>query len=404
MLFSSHAEFVSVFLAIVAFQVVLRLSQNPWLRNLSLLAINVLLLLSFLEVNTVFNLSILATVFYGGSLLLLKRKRKALLVGLIALVTGLFVIKNYPWVHDLLEDSLFFFLNDTVSVVERVGLSYLLFRMIHYAVDVHQGRINNKNFLTYWNYLFYFPNFLAGPIDRFQNFKYWLESPRKGYINRLFFSGVGRVFIGAVKTVLVVPLFSEYAVDHQALQEIMAPPQAILLSLLLYSAYIFIEFSGYSDIAIGTGYMMGIRTEENFQSPYLSQNISEFWRKWHISFSSFLKDYLFMPLIRWMNRFSIRQWPLLVSCLGYVLVFGICGLWHGSTLSFFIWGLWHGVGLSLYKLYTALMVPRMSTKLLESVWYKGLAGIVTFGFVTLGWAWFNYSVEEVIEMGGLLWA
>ena len=143
-------------------------------------------------------------------------------------------------------------------------------------------------------------------------------------------------------------------------------------------------------------YMMGIRTPENFKNPYLSANIAEFWKRWHITFSTFLKIYVFKPLIALLNRFPIRKCRMLVSVIAYMLTFFVCGLWHGSTLNFVLWGLWHGLGLSVYKVFT-FHHPIKDTRV-----NRILGIVITFVFVTVGWIFFNYPEKDLWEMVNLL--
>ena len=172
---------------------------------------------------------------------------------------------------------------------------------------------------------------------------------------------------------------------------------AVISAALLYSLYIYIDFSGYCDMAIGMAYMMGIRTPENFNNPYFSTNISEFWKRWHITFSTFLKIYVFKPVITLLNRLPIARWRMLVSVTAYLVTFLVCGLWHGSTVNFVLWGLWHGIGLSVYKIFTykktakPLTLPRK---------IAGIGG--TFLFVTVGWIFFNYPIDNLLTMFKLL--
>lgn len=250
---------------------------------------------------------------------------------------------------------------------------------------------------AYLNYLFFFPTFMAGPIDTLNNFHYWLTTTRVRFNRRMLLAGIGRIFIGALKTLLIVPLIKPFAIDYQILMPQLGVWGAVISAALLYSLYIYIDFSGYCDMAIGMAYMMGIRTPENFNNPYFSTNISEFWKRWHITFSTFLKIYVFKPVIALLNRLPIAKWRMLVSVTAYLVTFLVCGLWHGSTVNFVLWGLWHGIGLSVYKIFTykktakPLTLPRK---------IAGIGG--TFLFVTVGWIFFNYPIDNLLTMFKLL--
>ena len=191
-----------------------------------------------------------------------------------------------------------------------------------------------------------------------------------------------------------------YAVDYHTLMPAHSAWVAISLSLLAYSAYIYFDFSGYSDIAIGTAYLVGIRTPENFNNPYFSKNLSEFWKRWHITFSNFLMLYVFKPFINLFNTLINPKHRLLVTTLCYLLTFLICGLWHGSHLNFVDWGLWHGAGLTANKIWTVKLKPLLT--FCQTRLYSIASIAVTFSYVTIGWVFFAYSTEQLHTIFSLL--
>ncbi len=278
---------------------------------------------------------------------------KKILTSTLFLLIFLFCLRNYAWFSDLLTRNGFGSTADSLSLVGRVGLSYILFRLLHFLVDSYRGKIyRDLNVLTFLNYIFFFPTFLSGPIDRYNNFAYWEKQNRRVLSVDLIFQGSSRLFIGAVKKIMIVPFILPFVNDLS--QWGMISPDwhwQILLSVLAYTFYIYFDFSGYSDIAIGSAYLIGIKTPENFNNPYFAQDISEFWKKWHISFSSILTEYVFKPFVIGLsNRFPASP-RIRISIIGYLYTFVICGLWHGSTLNFVYWGLWHGIGLAIFKLW-----------------------------------------------------
>ena len=397
MLFSSYELFFEILIFVFLFVLVKWGFKKSWLDNLLLVGGNILILLHIVSWKSLFLLSLLALLAYGAGLLLWKRKSGWVLGIVLSLLILLFSVRNYPLVQTWLGDWWTNLLCKHFLSVEKIGLSYILFRLIHWLVESYKGTLRSRNFLTYLNYLFFFPTFMAGPIDTFNNFHYWLGTIQVRFNRRMLFAGVGRIFIGAVKALLIVPLIKPYAVDYETLLPHFSPWVAVCSAALLYSLYIYIDFSGYCDMAIGMAYMMGVRTPENFNNPYLSTNISEFWKRWHITFSTFLKQYVFKPVIALLNRLPIAKHRMVVSVTAYLLTFLVCGLWHGSTLNFVLWGLWHGVGLSVYKLFTygkevtMLTPPR-----------KVLGVCATFLFVTIGWLFFNYPVDRLLIMFKLL--
>jgi alginate O-acetyltransferase complex protein AlgI len=198
----------------------------------------------------------------------------------------------------------------------------------------------------------------------------------------------------------IVPLLVPYALDYSALLVDYSPVGAISINLLAYSAYIYLDFSGYSDIAVGTAYLVGIKTPENFNNPYFSINLAEFWKNWHITFSNFLRLYVFMPFVNLYNSIFNPKHRMFVTIMCYLSTFLICGLWHGDTVNFVYWGLWHGVGLSINKIWTVMVVA--DSQVTNALWYKVGSVVITFVFVTIGWVFFNYSSVELLEIYSML--
>lgn len=397
MLFTNYSIFVSIMLFVLLFVCCKWVFKKGWLNNVLLVGGNILILTQIVTPKSLFWLSLLALVAYGAGCLLQRRKLGWLLALTLSLLIAFFTVRNYPLVQLWFGN----WWTDTMSKhflsVEKLGLSYILFRIIHWLVESYKGTLRSRNPLTYLNYLFFFPTFMAGPIDTFNNFHYWLNTTHVRFNLRMLLAGIGRVFFGAVKVLLIVPLIKPYAIDYEMFLPQLGPWGAVISAALLYSLYIYIDFSGYCDMAIGMAYMMGIRTPENFNNPYFSINISEFWKRWHITFSTFLRIYVFKPVIALLNRLPIAQYRMVVSVTAYMITFFVCGLWHGSTLNFVIWGLWHGVGLSVYKLFTYGKPVKEATSLRKTA---GICG--TFVFVTIGWIFFNYPVDKLLIMFKLL--
>jgi alginate O-acetyltransferase complex protein AlgI len=174
--------------------------------------------------------------------------------------------------------------------------------------------------------------------------------------------------------------------------------------VLAYSAEIFLDFSAYSDIAIGFARTLGIRLPENFRSPYLSRNIREFWDRWHITLSHWVRDYIFTPVSRKLFLTRMRRRPLAIAAISYVVTFGAVGVWHGVTRGFVIWGLYHGVLLTLYH----VLQTRAPRSLVARDWYHTSRALnaarvaATFFFVTIGWVPFMVPWRQAKTILGLL--
>ena len=402
MIFSSF-RILAFFLAfVILYNGVKYLTKNRLLRNIVIVLANICIISLIAHDHTIIVLAIACVLFYYLGNFIRTRKSKALLsFGLVFVIT-LFCLRNYPYLQEAISTGFFSFLHAPIMSVEKLGLSYILFRLIHWLVESYRGKIHSPDLLTFINYILFFPSILAGPIDTYNNFEYWITNQRRSYQKVLFFAGITRVFLGAFKTMVIVPLIITYATSYALYLADFSPSVAILLNAITYSAYIYIDFSGYSDLAIGTAYMIGIKTPENFDSPYLAKNLSSFWKKWHITFSNFLGLYVFKPIIALFNRVFNHKYRLLVSILGYLTTFTICGLWHGDTMNFILWGLWHGVGLSINKIWTSKLKGRFIKN--ETWVYNAASTVLTFLFVSIGWLFFNYSLEGLTTINDLLWS
>ncbi|MDT8393831.1 MAG: MBOAT family O-acyltransferase [Bacteroidales bacterium] len=388
--------FIYIAIFVVIYNLTKAFIRSGIIKNLLIIFASLLVLLTVVNEHSLIVLSVISLLVYFIGIGLQKKHSAILLSAMLLFVVGLFSIRNYPFIQNILSESYFSFINEPVVSVQKLGISYILFRYVHWLVESYRNTIYRSNPLTFLNYIFFFPNFLAGPIDTYHNFHYWLGNTRFKYLRPLFFAGISRIFTGGVKTLLIVPLVIDYALDYTVLLPWFSPGAALFLSLLAYSAYIYFDFSGYSDIAIGTAYLIGIKTPENFNNPYFSSNLSVFWRRWHITFSRFLFAYVFKPVLVLYNKMFPRFPRIVITISGYMTTFFICGLWHGETINFVYWGLWHGLGISIGKLWQ-LYVP-VAEKVKNGVIYRSISILITFIFVTFGWMFFHYGSEELMQI------
>lgn len=402
MFFSSYAEFILISAFIVLFNLLSRVFPSYlFFRSLLMLSGSALILSTIVDKNTMFIMfSLISGTFVIGKILEKKNLevsfRKKLLFASLSFLLLLFCIRNYSWIG-----SFFNFIGlaksiESISLVGRIGLSYILFRLLHFLVDAFRGKIYRMDYLVFLNYIFFFPTYLSGPIDRYNNFSFWLRNRKFNVSVDLFVQGSARVFIGVFKKYFVVPLILPYVNDLSLFDFITNYWEIqLILSVLAYSFYIYFDFSGYSDIAIGSAYMLGIKSPENFNSPYISKDIAEFWKRWHISFSTILGEYIFKPVVVFLSRNYPQVPRLTVSVTGYLFTFIICGLWHGSTLNFVYWGLWHGFGLSVYKIWDKYKPVMLSVNSVIMFLRKMISILVTFLFVTAGWYLFKTDSTEI---------
>ncbi len=228
-----------------------------------------------------------------------------------------------------------------------IGISFFTFQAISYIIDVCRKDVpTERSFLKFGLYVFLFPHLIAGPIVRYRDIAGQL-SVRPVGIER-FAVGVRRLGIGLAKKLLLADTFAEAADAAFGTKEFLVSADeltmaAAWLGLLCYGLQIYFDFSGYSDMAIGLGKMFGFDFLENFRYPYIAQSITEFWRRWHISLSSWFRDYVYVPLGG--NRQGTMR-----TYVNLLIVFVLCGIWHGANWTFLFWGLYHGVFLILERL------------------------------------------------------
>jgi len=273
-----------------------------------------------------------------------------------------------------------------------VGLSYLVFKAIHFLVDVSSGRVSAPTFRSYLCFMMLFPTYLSGPMDRYGRFRRDFENPLP-LTQDAAAEACWRIVLGLFKkTVLSAACapFAYAAYTTPALEAISAGKAWV--AVYAYAFLLYFDFSGYSDLAIGSARLFGIAMPENFRNPYFKRNIIEFWTSWHITLSTWLRDYLFVPIGKaLMKRKRRGGGNLPVASASYLVTFAIAGIWHGDGWNFLAWGVWHGLGLSACKVYgewSRRLPAGYHRFMMDTFPGKALATIVTFHFVILSWTLF----------------
>jgi alginate O-acetyltransferase complex protein AlgI len=267
------------------------------------------------------------------------------------------------------------------QVILPIGISFYLFQATSYLVDVYRGDVPAaKRYVDLAAYISLFPQLIAGPIIRYKDIGRQIAS--RDHTWEKFSKGAFRFMIGFCKKVLVA---DTVATLTDAVFALPAPSLAdSWLGALAYTVQLYYDFSGYSDMAIGLGLMMGFRLMENFNFPYISSSITEFWRRWHISLSSWLKDYLYIPLGG--NRKGVRR-----TYVNLIIVMMLGGLWHGAAWTFVAWGTFHGILLAVER-------ARESRKFWDRI-PKPLSVARTMFFVVIGWVMFRAgSFTSALDM------
>ncbi len=274
-----------------------------------------------------------------------------------------------------------------------LGFSYVAFRLIHTLRDRQNGILPTLNLREYVTYIIFFPSYIAGPIDRAERFIKDLRAVPSlvGLDGARYTTAFLRIALGLTKKFIIADTLAQgmSLTPQNALQT----ESAFWLWILLYgyALRLYFDFSGYTDIAIGLGLLLGIKLPENFRWPYLKTNITSFWQSWHITLSDWARFYVFSPLSRTLLRRKPRPDTRLIVLVSQLATMLTIGLWHGVTVNFFIWGLWHGLGLFMHKQWsdrTRSWYRALPQKRWQWRAWQGVSWFVTLQFVVLGWVWF----------------
>jgi len=260
----------------------------------------------------------------------------------------------------------------TLTIILPVGISFYTFQTLSYAIDVYRRRIKpTASLLNFALYVAFFPQLVAGPIVRARELLPQLAVV-PSWSTRRFYNGAQQCLRGTVKKVLLADRLGEMVDVVFAGPELYSGP-TVWIAVLAYTGQIYFDFSGYTDIAIGAAKMLGYRFPVNFRHPYLAVSIADFWRRWHITLSRWLRDYLYISLGG--NRHGTMR-----TYTNLMLTMVLGGLWHGAAWTFVLWGVWHGC---------ALMVERVLRRSLGLNWSKWIGWPVTLAVVISGWVLFR---------------
>jgi len=271
------------------------------------------------------------------------------------------------------------------SPIGFLGISYLTFRTVGTVIEIRDELIKEVKFLDFFSYVLFFPTLASGPIDRYRRFLGDLDKKldRKEY-GEHFADGINHIFRGFLYKFIIAYLINKYSL---AWLNTVHTGVATFQYMYVYSFYLFFDFAGYSAFAVGVSYILGIRTPENFNKPFIAKNIKDFWNRWHISLSFWFRDYIYMHFVldsakkkRFKNKYT-------ASYVGYLLLFGLMGIWHGTELQYLVYGLYHAVLMTGYD-----WLERKNKA--HHFWKKGrvwdgLAILVTAHFVFFGFLIFS---------------
>jgi D-alanyl-lipoteichoic acid acyltransferase DltB (MBOAT superfamily) len=326
---------------------------------------------------------------------------KGWLTAVSMLVLGLFLVIKVPALAQMTAAGLRALSGQEpgralATDIRWLGFSYVAFRLIHTLRDRVNGRLPVVSLRDYLVYALFFPAFTAGPIDRLQRFQQDVEKPLTA--ERLPVDvGVGgqRLAVGMFKKFVLADSLSLIALNAKNAGQVQSGGWAYVL-LIAYSFLIYYDFSGYTDIAIGLGRLMGFVLPENFNRPYLKPNLTQFWNNWHMTLTQWFRAYFFNPVTRSLRRKKLPVWFVILFTQLTTMV--LIGMWHGVTLNFLLWGLWHGAGLFVHNRWLDWFKPR-SAWLDMLPWRRRawniIGVIVTFHYVAIGWLFFALPTPEL---------
>ena len=317
---------------------------------------------------------------YVGARYLEKHRKKSILVSLLAIHIGALGLFKYSDFTINNINQIFGSKIPLLKLALPIGISFYTFQIISYVVDVYRGKVKaQKSFLKLATYVSLFPQLIAGPIVRYETIEKELDNRTSNFEN--FAYGVRRFVIGLGKKVLIANMLGELCDVFSTTNE-----KSVLfywIFAISYSLQIYFDFSAYSDMAIGLGRMFGFHFLENFNYPYISKSITEFWRRWHMSLSSWFRDYVYIPL-------GGNRKGTIILVRNIFIVWALTGIWHGANWTFVIWGLMYGIMLIIEKLLLTKHLEKMPS-ILQRIYvlFTVMISFIIFNANSIGEAWNN---------------
>ena len=261
-----------------------------------------------------------------------------------------------------------------------LGISYFGFRIWQLVIEIHDGHIDNFNICEILYFLCFFPSVSSGPIDRYKRFSLEIKSDIGGsiYIDKYLIPGIKKIFLGIIYKFSIAEFINIFFLNK------ISSEVSVVTSLeymYVYTMYLFFDFAGYSLMAIGTGYLLGITLPDNFNKPFLSRNMKEFWERWHISLSKWFGDYLFSRLVLNFLRSGVIKKQKTAIRFAYMITMLTMGIWHGFTIYYILCGLYHGIMLVISDIYVKSKSYRKHIKL---PYYNFVSRVICFHFIAFG--------------------
>ncbi len=308
-------------------------------------------------------------------------KRELLIFGIVSNV----LLLGYFKYSDFFIENINFLTGSNISLLHLalpLAISFFTFQQIAYLVDSYKGETKEYDFLNYAVFVTFFPQLIAGPIVHHKEMMPQFEDTKTKYINyKNIALGISIFALGLFKKVAIADTLSVYAVNGFDLAEELKFIEA-WVTALAYTFQLYFDFSGYTDMAIGAALLFNIKLPINFNSPYKALNIQDFWRRWHITLSRFLRDYIYIPL-------GGSKKGDFITYRNLFLTFLIGGIWHGAGWTFVFWGMLHGIGMIIHRIW-----QKIGFKL-----NKFIAWFITFNFVNVTWVFFRaHSFDDALKV------
>ena len=276
-----------------------------------------------------------------------------------------------------------------------IGISYITFKIVEIIIEIRDGLIKEINIVDYMSYLLFFPTFISGPIDRYRRFKEDVSNKisRNDYLEFLG-TGIDKFLTGAFYKFIIASFFFKY-------MEIISEKPVTIISTIaysyLYGFYLFFDFAGYSLMAVGVAYLFKIKVADNFNKPFLSTDISDFWNRWHITLSFWFRDFIFKRLTyNWIQKDKFEN-NLVRAVNAFLINMFIMGIWHGVNWSYILYGIYHGVLLSANEVYQKR--SKFYKKHKKNKYYKFISWLITLNLVMFGFLIFS---ERFVLLGKIL--
>ena len=310
---------------------------------------------------------------------------------LLLSILPLFLVKLNPVIDPAHPQSIFGFL----------GISYVTFKTVNIILEIRDGLIKEVPLKEYFYFLYFFPTISSGPIDRFRRFRKEMEAPVAKNYSEMVGKGIFYIFQGFLYKFIIGYLLDTYVLHILAISATVHPTFLNMIgSMYSYGLYLFFDFAGYSLFVIGVSSIMGYDIPHNFNKPFLSKNIKDFWNRWHMSLSFWFRDFVAM---RFMKTIMVKKWTknmVLIANLGYLASMGLMGFWHGFTWYYILYGFYHAFLLIGYDAWVRMKKKR-KWKIPDNRWTTAVSIFITFNLVFIGFLIFsgipNYAIMHALN-------